>query len=288
MFRAFRAFQGVSFSSKMSLYRGFGQSPYDILGLDPNGLTLDKLTSKYKELVKKHHPDVSKEQDAKEKFIEIKQSYELLKATAQPDGTIRGNSPNYRKKEEEASEDAYNYNKRDHYFYKSGFSEQPQAPKSGVENTIAPLFFLIIPLIGIACVGYSIYWTHKNEREHHEKEEKRKKFSSEDIARFRERGWQRERNIVQKKVDKVYSEIPEKILKYPKPAPQTFEMLMDYTIWKDIKVYFLPDLDLDSYVTVSKAKSEMPRCQIDNIRESEYITFALEAERAMSHVLIDV
>lgn len=53
------------------------KNPYKVLGLDKNA-SKDDVKKKYKELAKKYHPDISKEPDAKEKFAEITNAYEVL------------------------------------------------------------------------------------------------------------------------------------------------------------------------------------------------------------------
>ncbi len=50
---------------------------YDVLGLK-KGASIDEIKSAYKELAKKFHPDVSKEQNAEEKFKEVQEAYSVL------------------------------------------------------------------------------------------------------------------------------------------------------------------------------------------------------------------
>lgn len=50
---------------------------YDILGLNKNA-SADDIKSAYKRLAKEHHPDVSKDPKAKEKFQEILEAYNVL------------------------------------------------------------------------------------------------------------------------------------------------------------------------------------------------------------------
>lgn len=51
---------------------------YATLGLDKQA-GADEIKKAYRKLARKHHPDVSKEKDAKEKFQEVSEAYETLK-----------------------------------------------------------------------------------------------------------------------------------------------------------------------------------------------------------------
>ena len=50
---------------------------YRILGLKP-GYTQDQLKNAYLEMVKKYHPDLSTEPNAKQMFQEIQEAYDIL------------------------------------------------------------------------------------------------------------------------------------------------------------------------------------------------------------------
>jgi hypothetical protein len=52
-------------------------SAYKVFGLDP-GASEEEIRKRYRELVKKFHPDVNKDPRAEEKFIEIQAAYEQL------------------------------------------------------------------------------------------------------------------------------------------------------------------------------------------------------------------
>ena len=53
---------------------------YEILGVDENA-DLDTIKKAYRKLVRKYHPDVSKEPDAVQKTVEVNEAYETLKDT---------------------------------------------------------------------------------------------------------------------------------------------------------------------------------------------------------------
>ncbi len=50
---------------------------YEVLGLS-KGASKDEIKKAYRRLAKKYHPDVSKEENAIEKFKEVQEAYEVL------------------------------------------------------------------------------------------------------------------------------------------------------------------------------------------------------------------
>ena len=52
---------------------------YRILDLDPKTITIEKLTGRFIQLSKIHHPDISSAPNSMKRFIEIKESFEALR-----------------------------------------------------------------------------------------------------------------------------------------------------------------------------------------------------------------
>ncbi|WP_323847851.1 MAG: molecular chaperone DnaJ [Phytoplasma sp.] len=67
---------------------------YDVLGVSKNA-SESEIKSAYRKLVKKHHPDVSKEHDAAEKFKEVQEAYQVLSNAQQRSNYDRFGNQDY-------------------------------------------------------------------------------------------------------------------------------------------------------------------------------------------------
>lgn len=131
---------------------------------------------------------------------------------------------------------------------------------------------------------------HSKSVKHHETIVKQSSLSQDKLEELRLRGWERENDIIKKKVDKVYSEIPKKMKVYPKTAPSATEMLLDYTIYKDLRFYttFLTKFTPELKASVEKGEVQVPRSPIEDHKTSDLVTLALEAERVLKNVYVDI
>lgn len=271
--------------------RGFAKSPYETLGLEAQGLTLDQLNKRYLELIKKYHPDVSKDPDAQRKFIEVRKAYDQLKSTARSDGVVQEQQWNEQKPGSSGPSSWAPGSNKDHYFYSSVFypqDDQPQPAKSEANRYIS-----LAVVLGLVCGGFALvalfFNVHRKDSQQQAAEERRPKITQEQIDKCREKGWEREHRLIQAKIDKIREELPAKILNHAKETPHAMDLLLDYTIWKDIKVYFSTSSNLkNESPPAARRQLDLNRVRIDNVRLSEMITFAVEAERAFQHVFVDM
>jgi len=77
--------------------------------------------------------------------------------------------------------------------------------------------------------------------------------------------------------------------KYPRRNPNATNMLVDYTIWNDVKVYHVPPVFFhgeDEDVTLNSYDFEKHR--LYNTKMNTKLTLALEIERAYKNVYVKV
>ncbi|MBI2465321.1 DnaJ domain-containing protein [Candidatus Shapirobacteria bacterium] len=71
-----------------------GRTPEEILGVGVNA-SADEIRNAYRRLAKKYHPDVSKENDALEKFMELEGAVDRLKTRSNLKGLLDFDLNNY-------------------------------------------------------------------------------------------------------------------------------------------------------------------------------------------------
>jgi DnaJ domain len=149
--------------------------------------------------------------------------------------------------------------------------------------------FALMALGFLGYVGLNMI-DHSKSVKHHETTVKQSSLSDDKMEELRLRGWERENYIIQKKVDKVYSELPDKIKVYPKKAPSATDMLLDYTIYKDLRFYstFLTKFTPELKSSVEKGEVQVPRSSIEDHKTSDLVTLALEAERVLKNIYVDI
>ena len=165
-----------------------------------------------------------------------------------------------------------------------------QTPVVEQEAPVAGMAVFALMAVGfLGYVGINMI-DHSKSAKDHETVVKKSSLTEDKLEELRLRGWERENDIIKKKVDKVYSEFPKKMKVYPQRAPSATEMLLDYTIYKDVKFYttFLTKFTPELKTAVEKGEAEVPRCPIEDHKTSDLVTLALEAERVLKNVFVDV
>jgi len=67
------------------------REPHDVLGVARDA-SEDEVRNAYRQMVKKHHPDVSDADDAEERFVRIRDAYEVMRERAEERGSMGGES----------------------------------------------------------------------------------------------------------------------------------------------------------------------------------------------------
>jgi hypothetical protein len=74
----FLAIAVAASKSEYDIIEDFVNNPYRVLKIPP-WTSMKEVKRKYNELVRKHHPDKSRNHDSSEKFMEIQQAYQRIK-----------------------------------------------------------------------------------------------------------------------------------------------------------------------------------------------------------------
>jgi curved DNA-binding protein CbpA len=125
---------------------------YDILGI-PFGSNASKVKKAYYKLAKKYHPDVSKEIDAKEKFIAINEAYELL---TNPD--LASRIKNYGRKTKPSTSQQRKATYKAKEKAKMSAEEFREYRLNGFKKDKIKLMKMILSLIGLDLFIYYFLW----------------------------------------------------------------------------------------------------------------------------------
>lgn len=143
---------------------------------------------------------------------------------------------------------------------------------------------------GLTAFGLYFFNSHRTHQQFIEKE-KQSYISEEKISEMRDKGWEREYNIIDTKVEKVLSELPRRMLKYPVIAPGSCDILLHYTIWKDIEVFstFMNQLVVPEFKDkIVKGEMQVPRSPVDCHQPNTLASIALEAERVLKKTYVNM
>lgn len=93
------------------------------------------------------------------------------------------------------------------------------------------------------------------------------------------------------KIEKLEKTTPGQMLKYPNVDPSANELLIKYTIWKDIKVFstFFDRLEekWELLEDIEVGKVQIPRTPLVNHKMNVYLSIALEAERRFKQTYVE-
>ena len=116
-------------------------------------------------------------------------------------------------------------------------------------------------------------------------------YTQEDLDQIRERGWEKEFKKRKARTDNLEAELDD-MLVYPKKDPSVNEMLVNYTIWKDIEVdcSWMHRIEKNTKLknSIISGESKVPKTKVDNHKASLYISVALETERRLKNVFVSV
>jgi len=111
------------------------------------------------------------------------------------------------------------------------------------------------------------------------------------IDKLRKKAFIKEQQRYDEKLDKLLSQLPV-TKKYPLIEPSSTDMLLNYTIFPEIKIY---STFLHYYYDspklrdkVKKGSAQVPRTKLNYIKPNTLLTVSLEVERILQHIYIDV
>jgi hypothetical protein len=143
---------------------------------------------------------------------------------------------------------------------------------------------------GLLVFGYMIY-SHKEPPINREISTKPKQVLTDEIL-LKIKDKTKEVAITKhaEKLNKSLSKLPENLKQFPKDPPPADELLLDYTIWKDIKTYttFRSKMTPEFKVKLGSGEVQVPRSPIDDHMLTVYASIALEAERVLRKVYVDM
>ena len=120
---------------------------------------------------------------------------------------------------------------------------------------------------------------------------KQNSLNEDQIELLRKKEYKLDKKKREQRIKRLNSSLPSRMLKYPNQNPSANEMLVKYTIWKDIKVYstlFGPlEDDKAMFDEIIQGKVNVPRTAITNHKLNVYLSIALEAERRLKTVYVD-
>lgn len=93
------------------------------------------------------------------------------------------------------------------------------------------------------------------------------------------------------RIEKMEKTLPHRVLEYPDKDPSVNEMLVKYTIWKDIKVFstFFNQLEKKKNVLedMENGKVQIARTPVHDHKMNVYLSIALEAERVFKQTYVN-
>lgn len=116
-------------------------------------------------------------------------------------------------------------------------------------------------------------------------------MSKEDIKGFISKEYRIDKERRDEKIGQLEKNTPGQMLKYPNFDPSVNEMLVKYTIWKDLKVYscFFDRLEKNAelFEDMRDGLDKIPRSEVTNHSMNVYVSIAIEAERRFKKIYVN-